>query len=377
MQTATQAFVRHLSCLLLVVASVFGLSAAPAADDPADATLLRYGMILPRPVDPERRAALGYPDPRASGVILQEIDDLEARMRPIIERNAVWKERFREYRAMQRDRIALVSELEESGYDGPRLPALLETKLKDIGQVWDRSQGAVASYAALRSDIARRYAGTEVARAAQWEAMLEMIHLVAYNDLHIAPQDYERFAEIDLQMPDDDRAGILLLEALHFESDEALEAVMRRRMFGSPIRLEGKDLTGAALDTADWKGDVVLVDFWGTWCVPCIAAMPHLKELNDKYGDRGLRVVGVLCDFEFDKAQQFLAEHDYDWPQFTDRTLTADGFTHPIARTYAIGAYPTLWIIDRQGVLREEGDRARLEEQVLQYLDEAPAGGSE
>ena len=84
-----------------------------------------------------------------------------------------------------------------------------------------------------------------------------------------------------------------------------------------------------------------------------------------------LRVVGVLCDHELDAAAEWLQESSFDWPQFVDRTLTPENkCDHPIARRYAVGAFPTLWIIDRKGILREQVDREHLEETILRYLDE-------
>ncbi|MHC5002286.1 MAG: TlpA family protein disulfide reductase [Planctomycetota bacterium] len=385
--------------VLLVPGSV---SRAQPADstDPADPTaqhLQRYGMIVPRPVDSNRREALSFPAPRAPEVILAELDDMTELMQSIAERDAIWKHRFREYRAMQRERISLISELEESGYDGPRLVPLLETKLEDIDDAWNRSLFPVTAYAGLQQDLAARYADTDIGKVARWQLMLDKIRVVNSTGLHVAPKDYPRIAEVDRAMPDVDRAGVLLLEAARRSGDGALEAkwhdwivanlapetqgyrlVMRRRMFGAPIRLQGQGLRGQPIDTADWLGDVVLVDFWGTWCAPCKEAMPHLKELETKYAHRGLRIVGVLCDHELDTAERYLREHGYGWPQFADPSLRPGRNTHPIASRYAVGGYPTLWIIDRNGILREEADREKLEEQVLRYLDEAPgaAGGS-
>ncbi|NNF42160.1 MAG: redoxin domain-containing protein [Phycisphaerales bacterium] len=373
---------------LLVAASV-GLADHRLPGDTRAAMIERYGMIRPRPVETDRRRALGYPDPRPGDVILRDIDELAARMQPILERDDVWDTRVGEYRHMQRERIALVSELEESGYDGARLLPLLETKVQDVRGVWDRARRPVAAYSKILDDIAERYADHDVGRVAAWYRMVELVQIIRHAGLHIAEPDLERLAAIDAAMPDRSVAGILLLEALHGEKDatrvtrwhewilenldpstRGYRIVMRRRIFGAPIRLQGEGLDGAPIDTAAWKGDVILVDFWGTWCQPCIAAMPHLKELYDRYADRGLRIVGVLSDHEVEKAARFTKERGYSWPQLTDRTLDHETWEHPIARRHAIGAYPTLWIIDRHGVLREEADRDRLEEQLVGYLDE-------
>jgi len=143
---------------------------------------------------------------------------------------------------------------------------------------------------------------------------------------------------------------------------------------GEPIRLQSQALRGGAIDTADLRGHVVLVDFWGTWCPPCLAGMRHLKEMERKYAGRGLRIVGVLADHELEKARRLVAENGYDWSQMIWPNASPEDFIHPIAAEYAVGAFPTLWIIDRKGVLRERVDPEALEETLLRYLGEPGAG---
>ncbi len=368
--------------------------AAPAIAQPAlDPTEQRlaevHGVVVPRPADRETREQLGFPPPREAREILAEIDAMSAEMRTISARDEVWKQRFREFRAMQRRRISLVSELEESGYEGARLTELLETKLEDIGQIY-RSRGwPWASFGAARADMARRYDGTSIGARARAFDMLDRIHGLKHAGLRVHPDDYEKIGDIELQWKEDPDAGLLLLEALHGSDDVPLQrqwhnwilenlppqtrgyrTVMRRRMFGEPIQLTGDALRGGTIDTADWRGEVILVDFWGMWCAPCIAAMPHLKEMEEKYADRGLRIVGVFVDHEFDRAREFVASRAYDWPQIIWEKSTPENYLeHPIAHKYAVGGFPTLWLIDRDGVLVEQVDRERLEETIVKYLD--------
>ena len=115
--------------------------------------------IVPRPVDSKLRAELGYPDPRDAEQILFDISHLDKLMRPIIEQNDVWKKRFREYRAMQRKRISFISELEESGYDGPQMSTLLLTQLKDINDVSGRIEWPWSAFGDLRRKIAGIFPG--------------------------------------------------------------------------------------------------------------------------------------------------------------------------------------------------------------------------
>ena len=379
---------------ILLLAGLIGAGPGPALgqeQEPEEIqaqNLMRYGMDLPRPVDSAARKRRGYAEPRPSKVILAEIDQLQSEMRAITRTDEVWKQRFREHYQLQRKRIELVSELEESGYQGSRLLELLTTKVEDINKVWNRNQGGVASYAALCREVATRHPGSDAARIAEWYMMLERIHFITHNGMHVAERDYSQIAEIDVNMPDPDKAGILLLEALRLSGDDALKAkwydwmvnqlgpetagyrvVMRKRMFGSPIRLRGDALRGGTVDTEDWQGDVILVDFWGMWCGPCKAAMPHLKELADEYGERGLRIVGVFVDHEFDKARDYLKTNQFDWPQIIWSKSNPDNFyEHPIVKKYAVGGYPTLWLIDRSGIVHN-ADRDELEQTVLEFLD--------
>ena len=87
-----------------------------------------------------------------------------------------------------------------------------------------------------------------------------------------------------------------------------------------PLDLQFTALDGRTVDTAKWRGKVVLVDYWATWCVPCIEAMPHLKELYAKYHDRGLEVVNISVDNANarDALVKLVAKLELPWPQFFD-----------------------------------------------------------
>ena len=72
------------------------------------------------------------------------------------------------------------------------------------------------------------------------------------------------------------------------------------------------DMQGQSRTMDEWDGQVLLVDFWASWCVPCRHEMPYFNELREKYGDQGFEVIGVAAD-EVEKVDKFLAEVNADY----------------------------------------------------------------
>jgi cytochrome c biogenesis protein CcmG/thiol:disulfide interchange protein DsbE len=108
----------------------------------------------------------------------------------------------------------------------------------------------------------------------------------------------------------------------------------------SATALDGTQITLAAL-----RGRPVIVNFWGSWCVPCRQEMPRLKSLLERHASEGLAIVGVLYKDDADPARAFVASFGGTWPNVLD----PDG---AIARAYRVVGAPQSYFIDRQGVLR-------------------------
>jgi thiol-disulfide isomerase/thioredoxin len=89
------------------------------------------------------------------------------------------------------------------------------------------------------------------------------------------------------------------------------------------------------------RGKVILLNFWGLWCSPCVQALPDLNALTRNYGDRGLAVIGIHTPAKADQLTAFLEQHQVNFPVGVD--------TEKTAQRYQLRNYPTYVLIDRQG----------------------------
>ena len=133
-------------------------------------------------------------------------------------------------------------------------------------------------------------------------------------------------------------------------------------------------LDGAEVRLADQQGQVVLVDFWATWCGPCKEELPHIETFHRQYGDSGLRVLALSTDMDDDAVQPFIDEHDY-----TFTVLHAD---NAVQSDYGVSGIPVVYLVDRQGRVRwhrvgfgpgGEEEMGREIEKLLNEPAEAPA----
>jgi thiol-disulfide isomerase/thioredoxin len=252
--------------------------------------------------------------------------------------------------------LARLEALEAARLTNTALPE--EARLQVRFEQMERAAGA--------AEAAEDFAGAAKAREAAGRALLkeypnrgELAGL-----LLMAAQNYLKAGQTD-------QARTLAMEVTKNESPELKELatgfVQKLDRVGQPLALKFTALDGREVDLEKLRGKVVLVDFWATWCLPCLSEMPKVKALYEKLHDQGFEIVGVSLDEKKGDLERYLTKEKIPWPQYFEGASE-----NRLAKEFQIDSIPTMWLVDRQGRLRELNARKDLAPMVEKLLAEKP-----
>ena len=151
------------------------------------------------------------------------------------------------------------------------------------------------------------------------------------------------------------------------EIGELEEGVSAEKEWGNAPDFTLPDLEGNSLTLSDFKGRVIILNFWATWCPPCRREIPDFVELYEKYKDEGLLIIGVNLDRGDSRSvKQFSKEYKINYPIVLGNVNVTQDYG-------GVRAIPTTFVIDRKGNIKEKyvgyQPRATFEDAVKRLLE--------
>jgi len=338
----------------------------------------------------------GFADDRTAETILKEIEQVKT---PELDRSKIKDQNYvQEFVAKRQEagakRGVLIQELYKVAPENEKLAELLPEywmstdprgdggkKLsKEIDDVLahTKNQKLVVEAAFLKAQLKLMFPDGPKADLAPIEAFLKL-----------APKD-ERAATLlylGSQRVSDEDAKKTLEDRLlkDFPKSQFVDSIKgarhQKESIGKPFELEFSDaIKGTNVSMSGLKGKVVVVDFWATWCGPCVAEMPKMKELYGEFHDKGVEFIGVSLDQPkeaggLDALKKYVQENHIPWPQY----YQGNGWQSEFSKKWGINAIPSMFVVDADGKLFSVEARGKLEKLLPELLAKksgtAPAGG--
>ena len=229
------------------------------------------------------------------------------------------------------ERLALFTKKLES----ERLPGEAYANYQNITTIFlvnqltqDDFTNVLNQYVQQLEDFTRRYPQSEQASQALNQLAIQKEF---NNEQEQAAELYRRIAN---QYPESTEAEI------------ASGALKRIESIGKRIDLRGRTITGTSFQLSSLRGNLIVLHYWATWCSPCLQDIKALQQIEARYRNRNVKIVGVNVDVSADKTKQFLIENPLSWPQlFEEGGLEGSG----LSKALGIQTLPAMLLIDEDG----------------------------
>jgi len=150
----------------------------------------------------------------------------------------------------------------------------------------------------------------------------------------------------------------------------ACDTKPRKGIKGKATEFTLRDLDGNDVRLSDFQGKVVMLDFWATWCPPCVTAIPELVALHEKYNAKGFEVIGISMDHSVSDTKEFVSEHHVPYTIL----MSSD----EVEKQYGVTTIPVTFLIDKTGKVVKKhlgfapGVGEQIEEEIRLLIEDMP-----
>jgi thiol-disulfide isomerase/thioredoxin len=250
--------------------------------------------------------------------------------------------------------VCLLASAPARAADSPDVQSEMKALIEKVQKKLSAGEATEKSLAAEIKEfdaILARHSAEKSDAVAEVLIMKAMLYIEVFDE---PSKGIALLEELKSKFPDTKQAKAVDQIVAGLRKQEAAKKIQAALAVGTPFPdFEEKDIDGKPLSISALKGKVVLVDFWATWCGPCVAELPNVLATYKKYHDKGLAIVGISLDQDKATLTSFIKERGMTWPQYFDGLV----WSNKLAEKYGITSIPMTYLLGRDGKIIGENLR--------------------